>query len=258
MDEDLQAAQSRAPAELEILLVENQLLGEAAELTEEIRADRECRAARIRDLARLDDPVCRIAVAAGPGEAAHVHDVAARVEEIWALEQAQPRLHDADTGIFEAARERGDSAVLRDRVGIQEAEHTGVGRGSTGVAARAEAVVIPRLEEPNALAPRSILDLRAAVAVVHDDDVDIVAAQRVEAASQRRAAVVRDDDCDRPEHALSLAAAREETVTSIGSSSRNHGGKRLSHDPEVEPNGPGLQGVEGEPHHGVGSPLQSA
>ena len=83
------AAEPRAPAQLEILLVEEELLREAAELAEEIGADRERRPARVRDVADGGDRVDRVAVAARPGEPAHVHDVAARVQRVRRGEQAR-------------------------------------------------------------------------------------------------------------------------------------------------------------------------
>src|SRR5439155_2137362 len=70
LDDDPQVAQPDAPAELEILLVEEELLREPAELAKELGADRERGAARGGDLAELGERVRRLAVATGPGEAA--------------------------------------------------------------------------------------------------------------------------------------------------------------------------------------------
>src|SRR5438874_581215 len=186
-----------APAELEILLVEEELLREPAELAKELGADRERGAARGGDLAELGERVRRLAVAAGPGEAAEVHDVTARVQELGLCEQAQARLCDADTGVLEPSRERGDRAGLRDRVRVQEDERLGVRRRGAAVAAGAEAAVLSRVDHVDAFASPRILDLGPRPAVVHDDDFDAVGAKRVEAARQCSTAVVRHHDRDR-------------------------------------------------------------
>jgi hypothetical protein len=176
LDHDREAAQPGTPAQLEILLIEEKLLRESAELVKELRADRQRGAARVGDLARLGQLVRRILVAAGPGEAGHVQNIAARVEELGPPEQAQTGLRDAGGAILEPSRERSDRTRLRDRIGIQEDEHVGVCRSRAAVAAGAEAVVPSCLEDAHAVAPLGILDLPTSRAVVHNDDVDAVVA----------------------------------------------------------------------------------
>src|SRR5712691_10391004 len=104
----------RPPGELQVLLVEEELLREAAEVAKDVAAGREGGAARVRDLARLRQGVGGVAIAAGPGEPAHMHDVATRVQALRILQQAEPRLHDADVRLLERTRERRDGARLDD------------------------------------------------------------------------------------------------------------------------------------------------
>src|SRR5438128_3251755 len=113
----------RAPGELEILLIEKELLGETAELAEHVGADRAGGAACIGDPLRLNERVGRIAVPAGPRQPADVDDVAARVEDLWPLEQTKAGLDDADIRLFEGPRERIDRTRLHDRVRVDEDEH---------------------------------------------------------------------------------------------------------------------------------------
>jgi hypothetical protein len=49
-----------------------------------------------------------------------VHLSAGRVEQLWSVEQTQPRHHDSDPSVIERPHELGDCCRLDDRVRIQE------------------------------------------------------------------------------------------------------------------------------------------
>src|ERR1700704_3568092 len=109
-----------APGELEVLLVEKELFGEAAEFAEDVATDRQGRAARVGDVLRIRELVGRIAVAAGPREPAYVHDVAARVQELGLLQEADSGLHDADVRVFEGTRQCSEGTRSHDRIRVEE------------------------------------------------------------------------------------------------------------------------------------------
>jgi hypothetical protein len=92
--------------------------------------------------------------------------------------------------VLEDARERRDRARTGDRIRVEKDEDVAACLARAAVAAGAEAVVPRRVYNARALG-RS-LDLGPAAAVVDDDDV--LPVERVEAARERVAAPVRDDD----------------------------------------------------------------
>src|SRR6266404_3341191 len=132
----------RAPVKLEVLLIQKELLGEAAELAEDVAADREGRAARVRDLLRRGELVSGIAIAPGPRESADVHDVAARVQEFRILQQTEACLDNADVRRLECSGECSNSTGLNDGVGIDEDEDIRINFASASVAACSEADVV--------------------------------------------------------------------------------------------------------------------
>ena len=118
-----------------------------------------------------------------------MEDVAARVQAIGPVEQPEPRLHRADPVVVERGGERADRAGTHDGVRVEEDDDVGAEPLDAPVAAGAEAEVLARLDEHDAVAVE-----RERAAVVHDDELVGLARQRVQAPRQVVAAVVRDDD----------------------------------------------------------------
>src|SRR5436190_2471498 len=195
LDDDAKPALARAPAELQVLLVKEKLLREAPELAEERRSDRQPRAARVTDVAHAVDARHRVLVAAGPGEAADVHDVAARVQQSRPLEQREARLSDADRLVVQPRRESLDRTGLHHGIRVEEDEHVCVGGSRPPVATGSEAVV---RGAQHAYPSLGVRDLGTRRAVVDDDHV--LALQRVEAADERLAAPESHDDGGCPGH----------------------------------------------------------
>ena len=136
----------------------------------------------------------------------------ARVQERRRVEQAQARHRDPDGLVVERRRRaRVDGAVADDRVRVQEDED---------VAARDRAR--PRCTRPRSRGCRpgettrtngraaARCDLVVERAVVHDDRLDVLVlpGERVEAAGERRAGPVGDDD-DRDSRARGARSSRE-------------------------------------------------
>ena len=190
-DDDAKAVQVCPPAELEVLLVHEQLLRELSELAEQLGADRHCRARRIGHVANLADPVRRLPVCARPRNPGEVEDVAAGVEQVGPVQEAQARHRDPDGAIVERAGEVCESAGRDDRVRVEERQHVARRVRGAEVAARGEADVGAGGHQPDA---GSRPELGRLVAVVHDDDLGALRLERIEAAAQGRPAVVGDDD----------------------------------------------------------------
>src|SRR5437868_11356885 len=94
-----------AAAQLDVLLVHEQLAREAAELAERLATDRQCRPARPGDVLERRDVLHRLTEATCPGEAADVHNGAARVQQLRPVEQSQTRHCDPDPWGFECSGE---------------------------------------------------------------------------------------------------------------------------------------------------------
>src|ERR671924_14215 len=126
----------RAPAQLDVLLVHEQLAGEAAELAERLAAYRKRRPACCGDVLEGRDVLRRLAEATRPGEAAHVDDGAARVEQLLPVEQTQPRHRDSDPRLRERFGEAPEGARDDHRVRVEKNEHvpTGLARAAVGSA----------------------------------------------------------------------------------------------------------------------------
>src|SRR3954452_10517164 len=77
IDHHAQAVQMRAPAQLDILLVHEQLAGEATEFAKDVATDRQRCPARSGNIRDLFDVLCRLTEATSPGETTYVHDGAA-------------------------------------------------------------------------------------------------------------------------------------------------------------------------------------
>lgn len=197
----------RAPGELEVLLVQKKLFREPAELAKHIASNREGRATCVGDLLRVGKAFGEIAVATGPGQAADMHNVAARIQELGLVEEAESCLHDTDIRILECTRQRRDSSRLHNRVRVEEDEDVCVNLARTPVASGTEAAIVGL---DHARSTDRILDLRAVRAVVHDDD--LLVRERVEAAGERLTAVVGDHNSGSA-HVLSVAATNEDSVT---------------------------------------------
>jgi hypothetical protein len=192
VDHDAQAAEPDAPAELEILLVHEELLGEAAELVEKVAADRHRGAGREGDVAQLGDGRSRAPEEAGPRDPGQMNLVAGRVEELGLVKQSEPGRDDADRGILERPDETFQSPRADDRVGIEEDERRVRRVPGTDVAAAGETEVAPWRDDPHALTCCGRVYLGAAAAVVDDDD--LVGLERIQQPRERVPRAVRHDD----------------------------------------------------------------
>ncbi len=194
--DDASARHLRAPAELDVLLVEEELVVEAAELVEDIGAQRHRSAARSSHVGQSHRAFGRGSVAARPAEAADVDHRAGGVEELRLVEEAQARGDDPDLGIAERLDESTERSGLDHRVRVEEDERLAARHLRTEVAAAGEAEVLGRRDDRDAAGRSNGLELLAAAAVVDDDHLParLVGPDRGDAREQGGTRVVRDDD----------------------------------------------------------------
>ena len=184
IDDHTEPGEMRAPAELDVLEVHEELLGKPAEPVEGLGADRHRSSARRGDLARLSHRFGRLAVAGRPPDAADVHIGAPGVEELGPVEEPQSGHRDPDRTAFERPPEAVEGARRDDGVGIEEDEHVAAGLACTEVGAGRKPEVLARRDDAHACSRFCLRDLLAALAVVDDDDLVSLAGERVEQAAE--------------------------------------------------------------------------
>jgi len=188
-----QPGQMSPPAELDILLVHEQLLGEAAELGEGLSPDRQRRSAGGGHVLEPLDALRGLAEPTGPRQAADVDDGSAGVEQVGPIEQPQTGHRDSDHRVVQRPRELCKRAVRHDRVRVEEHEHIADRLGGAAVAAAGEAEVLAGLDQAHPTLALRGSNRRIAPTVVDDDHLRLDW-KRAQAAGERLARLVSDDD----------------------------------------------------------------
>ena len=142
IDDDPQAGEPRAPAELEVLEVHEELLGEASESSKRLGAHGHRGPAGRGDLAHLADRLGRLAVAAGPADSAHVHLRPRGVQELRLVQQAKARHCDPDRLIGQTLLEATQRTRRDHRVRVEEDEDVASGFASAQIGTGCKADVL--------------------------------------------------------------------------------------------------------------------
>ena len=187
-----------APAKLDVLLIEEELVVEAAELVEGGGAECHRCATRCGDVGLLGvrvDSVGRGAVLAGPAEPADMDDGPGGVQMLRIVEEAQSGSDDANLVVLEGLDHPPEGARCDDGVGIEEDEGLAVRDLCAEIAAAPEAEVRRRADEGDATGGGNGLELFSAGSVVDDDHfpVGLIGPDGGHTGEEAGAGVVRDD-----------------------------------------------------------------